>query len=504
MKKIAFTTLIAFVLVSSVFTKEISYDEQFGEVDLQAGEDKAREQMEEDWVKKAERFYEALQRHQESLDEEARSLMLSTKNIAIGNFGNLLKIRGVTTPMTPDPNGVEISTGVITSFNANYNEYFIWLPGGEMPFTNDELIKIMQELIIGIYAFNTDPMLSLDNIMGSYLQILLMPPYQDSIIGKTFINLDYRMKSYLNGGYFPMEVGDNWLADWEKAKNLSEQNRVLRRYGYIDFHNNPAYKSSLDYFIDSYVNDETIRNLLHVGFQVDGKMKEAISYQNLYLFEVSPEIRYHTMWLTSEDDFKRRYGLQYYEVKRCLDSLLLDVTKYMKNDPEMIIEMQKLKIIVELANFFRTLKTNGLIPLIAERSTFECRSYGEYLPKHLTQRVQSVNPKSYQFVIEGGIGLSASREIPNSLPKYMQDIYNKNIDQMREVPFNAVQKIPNVPSGVNILHIAVTKTNPGDDFSWLLSLFYPTSDIGRLKLLLDSRPATPDIGKRSGIEFFGP
>jgi hypothetical protein len=478
MKKLAYITLIAFVLVSSVFTKEISYDEQLGEVDLLAGEDAARGQSEEDWIKKAERFYEILQRHQETLDKEAQSRMLSTKNIAMESFRNLVEARNITTPITPEPNGVEMSTGVINSFNDDYNEYFIRLSPNEMPYTDDEIIKIMQELIIGIYAFNTDPWLSLENITGSYLQVVLVPPYQDSIIGKTFINLDYRMKSYLNGGYFPMSVGDKWLADWERAKNnLLEQSRILQQYEYIDFHNNPAYKSSLDYFSDSYVNAETVRNLLHIGFQVNGKMKETISYQNLYFFEVSPEISYHTVWLTSEDDFKRRYAFQYSEVKRCLDSLLVDVTKYMNNDSEMIIEMQKLKIIVELANFFRTLKANGLIPLIEKKSTVESRSYKEYLPKHLTQRVLSLNPKKYQFTIEGGVDLRATHNIPNSFPKYMQDIYNKDIELMHRIPFNTVQRIFNEPSGVNILHIAVTKTNPGDDFSWLLSLFSPIPNI---------------------------
>jgi hypothetical protein len=279
------------------------------------------------------------------------------------------------------------------------------------------------------------------------------------------------MKGYLNGGYFPERTTPGWLSAWASARTLAKKNRVLQQYGYVDLHKTPGYRSSLDYFSDSYVNEVTIGNIRHVGSQIHASLRETKSYENLYYCSAETEVSYYIQWSTSEDDFKRRYPFQYNEVKRCLDGVHSGVRSYLGNNQEMALEIQKLKIITYLANFLRTLKGHNLIPLLAEESKAVVYSSPDFLPKVLGQQPQADGTIS--FSIGGGIGMNANRSIQNRSWNDISNFHSTTINAMNEIPINTVKKIfdPLNNVGLNILHIAVMRsTRTNDDYNWLSAI----------------------------------
>jgi hypothetical protein len=367
-----------------------------------------------------------------------------------------------------DPKGIAIASGIFTNFNSDYNNYYIYF--ATMPYTNEELTQIIQELIIGIYAYNSEPWLSLENANDSYLEVLLRPPYKDTLVSQTLISLDYRMKGYLNGGYFPEVSTQNWQFAWGRARTLTEKNRVLQQYGYVDLHKMPGYRSSWDYFTDSDVNEETMRNISSVSLQIYGILDKTKSYENLYFGSAESWIDYHINWSesTSEDEFSRKYPSQYKEVKRCLDGVHSDVGNLLDADQEMVIEIQKLNIITYLVNFLRTLKEYNLIPILAEKSKMIVAKSPGFLPKVLSQ--QPTDNGVYSFSIGGGIELNVSPSIENGLWKKISNFHSSSINAMNEIPINTVKKIPLNNDELNILRIAVKKTRANADYSWLLTM----------------------------------
>lgn len=77
------------------------------------------------------------------------------------------------------------------------------LPGGKLPFSNEELGQILRELAIGIYVHDVIPFFSLHFKQGtSDLFPVIHPAYENTLVGRVIGMLDYFMKGYLNGGVF--------------------------------------------------------------------------------------------------------------------------------------------------------------------------------------------------------------------------------------------------------------------------------------------------------------
>jgi hypothetical protein len=450
MKKILFAFFLI-VNASFVFTQD---------------EDSARDQLRDAWVGQGERFYEGLQRLWESQSEEQeRRGRLSEKIQIESSFADICNRTGVDNPNKPD--GVEISWGLFSNFDPKYKEYFIGFPIDGMPYTKEELAQIIEELVIGIYAYNSEPWLSLEDADHSHLEVVIRPPYRDTLISKTLIKLDYRMKGYLNGGYFSDALTLNWQSAWNRARTSVEKNRILQQYGYYNFHVDPQYRSSADYFIDSIVNEETIKNIIKTGSQIHGILTETGSYRNLYSCTASTDVSYYIKWRNSEESFRRNYPSQFSEVKRCLDSVHSDVKKYMSTDHEMLLEVKKLIVITYLTNFFHTLKNNGLIPLLSDVSQTGKSNSPQYLPKLLTQ--QPDGRGNYSFSINGGVGTHSVRVIPNQQLITVLNFYNRNISVMNEIMPNTFMEISDVfGNKLNILKIAVMQTKINDNYNWLL------------------------------------
>ena len=94
----------------------------------------------------------------------------------------------------------------------NHREYqhLFFLPGKDLPFSNEELKQILQELAVGIFANDSVPYFSLHFNQKRYLYPVIHPVYQNTLVGEVFAMLDYLMKGFLNGGYFDKETVENW------------------------------------------------------------------------------------------------------------------------------------------------------------------------------------------------------------------------------------------------------------------------------------------------------
>ncbi len=125
--------------------------------------------------------------------------------------------------------GIETTKGMIDGLlNQQFqlNEHFniIIMPGLEnIPFSDDQLLKLTHELYQGIYNEETFPFFSLHFNTDGTMYPVIHPVYQNTIVGSVIGFLDYYMKGYLNGGFFHQ----NDVKEWNKTKNYQVLNQKL-------------------------------------------------------------------------------------------------------------------------------------------------------------------------------------------------------------------------------------------------------------------------------------
>lgn len=110
-------------------------------------------------------------------------------------------------------NKVAIIEGLFDKYcSVEGTEHLFYIPAfeGKQPFANEELQQLLRELAIGIYAHDTVPFFSLHFNGNSDLYPVIHPAYQNTLVGRVIGMLDYYMKGFLNGGYFPEEFVHEW------------------------------------------------------------------------------------------------------------------------------------------------------------------------------------------------------------------------------------------------------------------------------------------------------
>ncbi|GBR77231.1 hypothetical protein NO2_1645, partial [Candidatus Termititenax persephonae] len=401
---------------------------------------------------------------------------------SIQKFNQDASRNGVNNPITDDK-GVAVFGGIIEPFDSSYNDYYVLFP--DMPYTNKELSQVIQELTIGIYLYDAEPWLSLEAQATNVLEVMLRPPYQDTLVARTLVKLDYRMKSFLNGGYFPDSATTLWPQAWRSVVNrsYSAQQQILQQYNYYDFHKHIRnYRSSWDYFSNiepSPENKYTISNIAQLGFQINGALSSVRSFKNLYFAGVFPVLANYTLLWTSAyvevmNILNTRYWREYEKVIAVLDSLQKDVNAYLQNDPEMQKELKKLQVIIVLTSLLKTLKRERLVPVLDLNQREQKYTTPQTLPKLLSQRSFMFNGQTiYVYPIEGGVEVTGNASVENILNAWPVDgFYNANLSEMSNVPINnsRIFKYPNQGQSMSILHVRAeefyARTNA--DYDWLL------------------------------------
>ncbi|MDR1453864.1 MAG: hypothetical protein LBJ25_07835 [Candidatus Margulisbacteria bacterium] len=444
----------------------------------------------EDYLRRAERdpslrTYDA----RDIFEENGRTYpnRAANKTIAyqesIQQFNQAASRNGVTNPIQ-DAEGVAIYGGIIQPFDASYNDYYVSFP--YMPYTNRELSQVIQELMIGIYLYDAEPWLSLEAQATNVLEVMIRPPYQDTLVAQTLVKLDYRMKGFLNGGYFPDSAVTLWPEAWRKAgSNHLAQQQVLQQYNYHDFHKYIRnYRSAWDYFSNIEPGPEnkyTTSNIAQLGFQINGAISSVRSFKNLYFAGTFPVLANYTLFWTSayaeamNTRYKNnaRYWREYEKVIAVMDSLRSDVNAYLQNDPETQQELRKLQVIIVLTSLLKTLKHNHLVPALNLNQREQKYVTPQTLPKLLSQRPFILNWQTiYMYSIEGGIGVTGDEPVENMFNAWpVGDFYNANLSEMNNVPINNARTFYlNPNSAMSILHIKAEEfyASTNTDYDWLL------------------------------------
>jgi ankyrin repeat protein len=133
-------------------------------------------------------------------------------------------------PMAEEPSGGHIGgvgneVGIILGLFEDVrgkmeSEHAFFLPVVDsLSLKQEEIQKILQELALGIFVHDTVPFFSLHFNGDANMYPVIHPAYQNTFVGYVISMLDYYMKGFLNGGFFPAA----FVQEWNQNRNRSEK-----------------------------------------------------------------------------------------------------------------------------------------------------------------------------------------------------------------------------------------------------------------------------------------
>ena len=149
---------------------------------------------------------------------------------------------------------------------------------------------ILYEITVGFLIFNQKPIISisLNNYKNLYLS-LMHDFYKNTIVGHTIFFLDYYMKCFINGGFYPEEFVYNWEKEKNNNKNYLKENFIeLKRYLYrqnlkeLDYDIILCDKESIDFKYE--------KDVFQYNLRIFGEMKKLEAFENILFPELSHSV----------------------------------------------------------------------------------------------------------------------------------------------------------------------------------------------------------------------
>ena len=99
------------------------------------------------------------------------------------------------------------------------------MPANSMPLKLQELNRIIWEIAVGVYVFNTVPSISFQPNHDGSSACVIPSAYRDTLVGKALFEVDYFIKSLLHGTTIPQQIQRDQINDsWKKIpKNAMRQ-----------------------------------------------------------------------------------------------------------------------------------------------------------------------------------------------------------------------------------------------------------------------------------------
>jgi len=287
--------------------------------------------------------------------------------------------------------GVGNSVGVIEGLFAGYNDFretqhYFFIPsiGGKPPFTQEELNQILREVALCEYVEETVGFVSMHFNAESNLYTVMHPAVQKMFIGaKVIAPLDYLLKGFLNGSFYP----EAFIQEWQKSKT---QDPSILKANSIDLHaycqqhlpDQPYF--SLPELIAIFEKEEAEKKAENLesdllsdysgfrsSFRIIGKQNSIRKEGNLFILDGDFDLFYTIKPDPVYAEELRKYRLQfghdpsgYRQLVQACEAMVYQIKKMMPRLPGFREKIEQLKVINFFSYYFRTLKRHQKIPLL--------------------------------------------------------------------------------------------------------------------------------------------
>ncbi len=320
-------------------------------------------------------------------------------------------------------NEVGIIEGLFSTCDAleETEHYFhIPAPDGEKPFSDRELSQILQELACGIFVHDSVPFFSLHFNAHHDMYPVIHPAYQNTLVGKVVSMLDYYMKGFLNGAFFPEE----FVWGWQESKSQSLEE--LKKH-YIDLHaycqkhldSDSQYFSVME-FVDlfskkqnSVFKDEKATkeeallsdySAFRSSFRIIAKQNSFKKGDGLFMldgdFDVLYTIEPDPVYARELNRYRSYHGKDpkgYHNLVQAYEAMSRQIKTLMPKLPMFKKLFAQLNVINFFSYYFKTLKQAQKVPLLkdVQKDFVSCQEVGcpplfPLLPIRKTQRFEVV------------------------------------------------------------------------------------------------------------------
>jgi ankyrin repeat protein len=303
--------------------------------------------------------------------------------------------------------GVENEVGIILGLFDNLSgkmesEHTFFLPVvDKLSLDRKEIQRILQELALGIFVYNTVPFFSLHFNGDTNMYPVIHPAYQNTFVGYVISMLDYYMKGFLNGGFFSAAFVQEWNKNHNiSEKDLEEQLVDVREYckNFLGF----PYLSIRE-MTEIFERMEALEPMkceehpilkdysgFNSSFRIIAHQNSIKKVEDLFildgnfdvLYTITPDPAYEQE-LTKHRQLTGEDPSSYRRLEKVYDKMSLQIKHIMPRIPEFKKLFEALNIISFFCYYFNTLKKANKFPLLSHRvfeNTDVCPPLFPHLP----------------------------------------------------------------------------------------------------------------------------
>lgn len=353
-----------------------------------------------------------------------------------------------------DIGGVAGETAIIIDLinseaHAAAKDYYLCMPAQDLPFAEELVEQIQQELNKAYFEDQTLPFFSLHFNQQGFLYPIIHPAYQNTLIGEIIGLLDYWMKGYLNGGIFDAE----FLKLWHETANCDEQYlrskmTDLKKYckdNALDLRYISLRELECRYGVES-DNASAYKQPFMTSFRIIAYQEKIERYDNILIPHPTFKVEYSVDMMPDYKQYVESYQKEqgclppnHERMLQCYELFAREVKEKMPQLPFCRDFFKLLGLINSMSYFYKTLEKMGKRPIVSTNPPQHVYNFPKSMPPIPVRYYQHYKlPITFEEALKFIVTNSQNKTI---LDDYFSTLFaNKNSNAIPETLTQEIRK----------------------------------------------------------------
>lgn len=345
--------------------------------------------------------------------------------------------------------GVATKVGQIIGFNNTpaqslFSDLILCLPYANntqaLPFSQKQLKQVLVELTRAVLIDQTHPFFSLHFSEHGKLYPVIHPAYQNTLVGDVIGMLDYYMKGFLNGGFYP----ETFIRQWHITENMDRDhllsNRIdLRKYAkdnnihYVSLRELMYQFGLADAHENNQASEQPYQSKFKTSFRIIAKQDNIQTRDNLLLADPGFDVEYtvekmphYEQYLTEFHALHGHYPDEYQKLTHVYKIMANEIKRTMPKLPVCQSYFHLLDVISFFCYVLQGLKNRGQLPALSSQPDLQPYAFPNSLAPYPVRHYKFFPVRVTIGDIINGLNALDEKSLINRLINETYQLTNRN------------------------------------------------------------------------------